>query len=243
MSEPPPVGNFNLKGVLTLVIIEALISPQQVAEYTKILTKVGWENGTKTAMGMAADVKRNSQAEPTDPHVMALANNLLARMGEHTSLVSAVLPHKIFPPCFNRYVKSETYGYHVDASIMRLPNSQEVMRSDVSMTLFLSSPEDYEGGELLISTDFGEQKVKLKAGDAVVYPSSSLHQVTPVTKGTRLAAITWMQSLIPSPTTRQSLFELDKVIQDIAQNDDIDRNKLDRLHHVYHNLVRQHSVV
>ncbi|MDP5029137.1 MAG: Fe2+-dependent dioxygenase [Paraglaciecola sp.] len=226
-----------------MVIIEALISPQQVADYRKILTKVNWQDGAITAMGMAADVKRNSQANPRDPQIQALANNLLATMGEHASLVSAVLPHKIFPPCFNRYEANETYGYHVDASIMRLPNSQDVMRSDMSMTLFLSPPEDYEGGELLISTDFGEQRVKLRAGNAVVYPSSSLHQVTPVTKGTRLAAITWMQSLIPNPTTRQSLFELDRVIQDIAQNDDIERSKLDRLHHVYHNLVRQHSVV
>lgn len=226
-----------------MVIIEALITPQQVDEYKKILTKVRWQDGKKTAMGMASEVKRNSQADYSDEKVLRLANALLASMGQNPTLVSAVLPNKIFPPCFNRYTANETYGYHVDASIMRLPNSQEVMRSDLSMTLFLSPPEEYEGGELLISTDFGEQKIKLKAGDAVIYPSSTLHQVTPVTKGVRLAAVTWMQSLVADPTTRQSLFELDKVIQDIATNDDIDRSKLDRLHHVYHNLVRQHSAI
>ena len=116
------------------------------------------------------------------------------------------------------------------------------MRSDMSMTLFLSEPGEYEGGELLIKTEFGEQKVKPRAGDAVTYPSGSLHMVTPVTSGVRLAAITWMQSLVPDTPMREILFELDQNIQQLSANDTVSREQLDSLHHVYHNLIRKNAV-
>jgi PKHD-type hydroxylase len=124
-----------------------------------------------------------------------------------------------------------------------MPHNNEVLRSDMSMTTFLSEAEEYEGGELIIQTEFGEQKVKLNAGDAVLYPSSSLHKVTPVTAGERVAAITWMQSLVPNIHMRQTLYELDQSIQGLLQNPSIQRDELDRLHHVYHNLIRQSSQV
>jgi len=226
-----------------LVLIEQLLNADELGRLRAGLEQARWQDGKVTAMGMAADVKHNAQTDPKDPAVIDLANGLLAKCGSNPKLVSAVLPHKIFPPCFNRYTEGETYGFHVDGSIMRIPGSNDVLRSDMSMTLFLSEPTEYEGGELTVLTEFGEQTIKPAAGDAVVYPSSSLHKVTPVTAGVRLAAITWMQSLVPDTHTREMLFELDTSIQQLSTNSAIEREQLDSLHRVYHNLVRKHSRV
>jgi PKHD-type hydroxylase len=226
-----------------MVLIEQLLSKQEVSEYRNVLDQVPWHDGKETAMGMAASVKQNGQADSNDSNVSALTNRLLAKFGSTPKLISAALPHRIFPPCFNRYSQGETYGFHVDAAIMRMPNSNEVLRSDLSMTTFLSEADEYEGGELIIKTEFGEQRIKLNAGDAILYPSSSLHQVTPVTKGERVAAITWMQSLVPDIHMRETLFNLDQSIQALLTNPAIARDELDRLHHVYHNLIRQQSQV
>lgn len=226
-----------------MVLIEQLLSKTQVEEFRSSLNQVPWNDGKETAMGMASNVKQNGQTDASDKRVQALANKLLGIFGNTPKLISAALPHRIFPPCFNRYSSGETYGFHVDAAIMRMPHNNEVLRSDMSMTTFLSEAEEYEGGELIIQTEFGEQKVKLNAGDAVLYPSSSLHKVTPVTAGERVAAITWMQSLVPNIHMRQTLYELDQSIQGLLQNPSIQRDELDRLHHVYHNLIRQSSQV
>lgn len=226
-----------------MVVIDQLLSAKEVAVFREALLKAEWQNGDKTAMGMAASVKNNNQANPSDPIVGDLANELLGRIGSAAKVVSAALPLKIFPPCFNRYSESEEYGYHVDAAIMRLPNSNDVLRSDVSMTVFLSEPDEYEGGELIIKTEFGEQQVKLPAGYVVVYPSSSLHKVTAVTKGQRVAAITWMQSMVSDVTTRQSLYQLDQTIQGLIATETASREHLDQLHNVYHNMVRQFSQI
>ncbi|GAA0298213.1 Fe2+-dependent dioxygenase [Psychrosphaera haliotis] len=226
-----------------MVVIDQLLTSDEVKIVREALLKAEWENGDKTAMGMASSVKKNNQANPNDPIIKDLANELLGRIGSAPKVVSAALPQKIFPPCFNRYSESEEYGYHVDAAIMRLPNSNDVLRSDVSMTLFLSEPDEYEGGELIIQTEFGEQQVKLPAGYVVVYPSSSLHKVTAVTKGQRIAVITWMQSMVGDVTTRQSLFKLDQTIQDLIKEGNTSREHLDQLHNVYHNLIRQFSQV
>ena len=226
-----------------MVIIKQLLSEAQVTSFRDNLSLAPWLDGKNTAMGMAASVKQNGQANPDDPKVKQLTNQLLGIFGAHPKLVSAALPHRIFPPCFNRYVKDESYGFHVDAAIMRMPNSQDVLRSDMSMTTFLSDPKTYEGGELVIQTEFGEQRIKGQAGDAVLYQSSSLHKVTPVTKGQRMAAITWMQSLVPNAPMRGILYELDQSIQTLLKNPNIERQELDRLHHIYHNLIRQHTQV
>ncbi len=226
-----------------MVIIETLLSDEEVRRYRDTLATATWRDGKATAMGMAGAVKRNHQADPQDPSVAALTNGLLARMGETAGLLSAALPHQIFPPCFNRYGVSEEYGYHVDAAVMRIPGSPTVIRSDVSMTLFLNDPEEYDGGELVIATEFGEQRVKLRAGQAVIYPSRSLHKVTAVTRGERLAAITWMQSMVADVSLRQSLYELDSSIQALMADDSAPRRELDRLHNVYHNLIRQFAQI
>lgn len=224
-----------------MIVIEQVLSKAEVQEFIDILNASPWKDGKQTAMGMASSVKNNHQADAKHANIRQLANRLLARIGETPQLISYALPHKIFPPCFNQYGISEEYGYHVDAAIMRMPDSQEVLRSDMSMTVFLNEPDEYDGGELTIATEFGEQKVKLEAGQAVVYPSSSLHKVTAVTRGRRIAAITWMQSMIPDITLRQTLFELDATIQSLINQNQTDRIELDRLHNVYHNLIRQFS--
>ncbi len=226
-----------------MVLIEQLLTKHEVSALRKQLDQAPWIDGRGTAMGMAGDVKDNGQADPQNETVQQLTNFLLAKYGETAKLVSAVLPHRIFPPCFNRYQSGETYGFHVDAAVMRIPNSSDVLRSDMSMTLFLSEPEEYEGGELVIQTEFGEQRVKPQAGDAVTYPSSSLHKVTPVTSGVRVAAITWMQSMVSDTHIRELLFELDQNIQQLLLNDTVPREQLDSLHHVYHNLIRKHACI
>ena len=226
-----------------MVLIEQLLTKDEVAQYRHTLNQVPWIDGKGTAMGMAADVKQNAQADANHSDIQTLSNLLLSKLGNSPQVVSAALPNRIFPPCFNRYSQGETYGYHVDAAIMRMPNSHEVLRSDISMTTFLSEPDEYQSGELIINTEFGEQKVKLAAGDAVLYPSSSLHRVTPVTQGERVAAITWIQSLVSDAAMRDTLYQLDQSIQTLVNNPAVSREELDRLHHVYHNLIRQHSQV
>lgn len=226
-----------------MVVIEEMLSAGEVQELRASLDQVPWLDGGGTAAGMAADVKRNGQADAADATVRSLANSLLARLGQHPRFTAAALPHRIFPPCFNRYGVGETYGFHVDAAVMRIPGTPDVLRSDVSATLFLSEPEEYDGGELVIQTDYGEQAHKLPAGSMVVYPSSSLHRVTPVTRGVRVAAITWLQSLVPCHHTRSTLYELDRAIQSLKHSGSADRGPLDALHNVYHNLVRQHAQV
>jgi PKHD-type hydroxylase len=224
-----------------VIIIKQLLSPDEVSLFRQQLEQARWQDGKSTAMGMAATVKRNGQADPTDPQVQQLANTLLAKFGHNTQVVSAALPQRIFPPCFNRYSEQQTYGFHVDAAIMRIPGSNEVMRSDLSMTTFLSAPDEYDGGELVINTEFGQQQVKLAAGDAVLYSSGTLHKVTPVTAGTRYAAITWLQSMVQDSQLRDTLFQLDQAIQSLTQNQAVSRQELDRLHQVYHNLIRQYA--
>lgn len=226
-----------------MIVIDNLLNADEVKQFRSALDDVPFNDGRETAMGMAAGVKNNGQADPQHERTQQLANVLLAKLGNHPKVVSAALPQRIFPPCFNRYSKSQNYGYHVDAAIMRIPNTPDVLRSDMSMTVFLSEADMYEGGELVIQTGFGEQSIKCDAGSAILYPSSSLHKVTPVTQGERVAAITWMQSMVVDPQIRQTLFELDQAIQSLIASESANREQLDQLHHVYHNLIRQFSAV
>ena len=222
-----------------MIVIDNLLSANEVEQFVEALALVPFNDGKETAMGMAAGVKNNGQADAQNKQVQQLANHLLSILGSHPKVVSAALPQRIFPPCFNRYSESQTYGYHVDAAIMRIPNTADVLRSDMSMTVFLSDPDSYEGGELVIQTGFGEQSIKCAAGSAILYPSSSLHEVTPVTKGERMAAITWMQSMVSDQHIRETLYQLDQSIQSLIANESATREELDQLHHVYHNLIRK----
>ncbi|MCH4294622.1 Fe2+-dependent dioxygenase [Shewanella sp. 3B26] len=221
-----------------LVKIPAVLSPAQVQECRAMLEAANWEDGKLTAGHQAVQCKHNLQLPMDGELAQQLGNFILARLGDNQQFMAATLPNKIFPPMFNCYQGGGSFGDHVDNAIRRVGGVK--IRTDVSMTLFLSEPDSYEGGELVIQDTYGEQKVKFAAGDMVVYPSTSLHRVTPVTKGARLAAFFWLQSLIRSDEQRRLLYDLDLAIQALTHKDG-DEPELVRLTGVYHNLLRQWS--
>ncbi|EGG99278.1 Iron-uptake factor PiuC [gamma proteobacterium IMCC2047] len=153
--------------------------------------------------------------------------------------MSAALPDKIYPPKFNRYCEAQTYGAHIDGSLMQIPGTKQTLRTDLSATLFLSDPDEYDGGELSIETQYGTQTVKLPAGDMVLYPSTSLHQVSPVTRGVRMASFFWLQSMVKDAQQRQILFELDRSVQQLGVELGEAHQEVVNLSGTYHNLIRQ----
>lgn len=220
-----------------LIAIPEVLSKEEVAQYREHLTTAPWQDGKLTAGGQAVHVKTNLQLDDKAELTRHLSQTLLSRLTSHPTFVSAALPNKIFPPKFNLYQNGGQYGLHVDNAIMTLPNG-ESMRTDVSTTVFFSEPEDYEGGELTIETQYGAQEVKLNAGDMIVYPSTSLHEVKPVTQGNRICAFLWTQSLVKDNQQREHLFELDQSIQVLTMDRGSDDFEVRRLSGIYHNLVR-----
>jgi len=226
-----------------LTVIENVLKPGEVAEFRQLLASADWIDGAGTAGTRSVTVKQNCQLARTDPLAAELGNRILARLGRDPLFVSASLAEKIWPPVFNRYRDGGHYGTHTDAALMRLPERNLTLRSDLSATLFLSDPDEYDGGELVVEEQFGAQAVKLAAGDMVLYPSSSLHQVTPVTRGERVCAILWLQSAIPDAAARTLLFDLDQSIQSLSAGRALDDPDIERLIHVYHNLTRRWAQV
>jgi PKHD-type hydroxylase len=222
-----------------LTVIENVLDTAEVAQFRERLRSAGWIDGAQSAGSRSVAVKQNLQLPLADPVAIDLGTIILARLGRNPLFVSASLAETIWPPVFNCYRQGGHYGTHVDSALMRLPDTGRTMRSDLSATLFLSDPDDYDGGELVIEDQFGGQAVKLAAGDMVLYPSSSLHQVTPVTRGERVCAIMWMQSAIADAAARALLFDLDQSIQSLSVGRTGDDADIDRLIHVYHNLVRR----
>lgn len=222
-----------------LVIIENLLTPDEVRQFRERLAPADWIDGAQTAGSRSIAVKQNLQLDHADPLAVALGNIILGKLGKNPLFLSASLAETIWPPVFNCYQNGGHYGTHVDSALMRLPETGRTIRSDLSATLFLSDPDDYDGGELLIEEQFGGQAVKLAAGDMVLYPSSSLHQVTPVTRGARICAIMWMQSAVADAAARTMLFDLDQSIQALSIGRAKDDADIDRLIHVYHNLMRR----
>ena len=226
-----------------LIVIENLLSQEEVARFREKLAVADWVDGAQTAGTRSIAVKQNLQLAELDPLAIELGNALLHRLGANPLFLSAALPEKIYPPKFNLYQNGGHYGNHVDAAIMRVAEAGITVRTDISATVFLADPDEYEGGELLIEGQFGAQAVKLAAGDMVLYPSSSLHQVTPVTRGQRLASFIWMQSAVPDEPARTLLFDLDQSIQALAVGKPKDDPDIDRLTHIYHNLLRRWALV
>ena len=224
-----------------LIVIEQVLDQSEISEMRARLAGARWIDGAQTAGSRSVAVKANSQLDRDDPVGVALGQQILAKLGRNLLFVSASLAETIWPPMFNRYSDGGHYGTHVDSALMRRPDSARTMRSDLSATLFLSDPADYDGGELVIEGEYGGQAVKLAAGDMILYPSSSLHQVTPVTRGSRVCAIMWMQSAVADASARAMLFDLDQSIQALSAGRakaDTDTD-IDRLIHVYHNLLRR----
>jgi PKHD-type hydroxylase len=222
-----------------LIPIENVLSVEEVAAMRTRLDAAAWQDGLATAGTIARHVKRNLQLEDGSPLAVELGNAILRRLGETPLFISAALPAKIYPPKFNRYADGGTYGAHVDSAIMQVPGTTVSLRSDLSATLFLAEPEEYDGGELEIEGPFGIQAVKLAAGDMVLYPSSSLHRVTPVTRGARVASFFWIESMVRDEGERTLLFDLDTNIQALQADLPADHPQLLSLTGVYHNLLRR----
>lgn len=223
-----------------IIQIPDLFSPHEVRAMREQLDQADWADGRATAGHRAIRVKDNQQLPLDDPAARHLANTVLERLGQSPTFIAAALPRRILQPRFSRYDGHGHYGNHVDNALFPVPGTGDYVRSDVSSTLFLSDPGEYDGGELMIEDTFGTQTVKLPAGHLVVYPSSSLHRVAPVTRGQRHVAFFWTQSFVASAEQRRMLFELDGAIQALGA-DHPDHASVDRLSHVYHNLLRQWS--
>lgn len=224
-----------------LLHIPNVLTPAQVAGFRARLDAAQWIDGRQTVGHLGAQAKRNEQLPEDSPLRRELGETLLLALARHPLFFSAALPLKYLPPCFNRYTGGGTYGFHVDGAVMNLSQGEQ-LRSDVSCTLFLNPPDEYDGGELVISDTYGEHAVKLPAGDLILYPSSSLHQVTPVTRGARLASFFWVQSMVRDDTRRRMLFELDSSIETLRQGN-ADAGAVLQLTGVYHNLLRQWAEV
>lgn len=221
-----------------LIVIPNILDAATLAEFRNTLSAASWVDGRETAGNLSHAVKQNEQLSRQDPAGLALGNRLLRLLGQHPLFLSAALPNLIYPPLFNRYQHNGHYGVHVDGSIMPLPDGR-LLRSDLSATVFLSDPDDYDGGELTIETTFGAQAVKLPAGDMVLYPSSSLHEVTPVTRGQRVCSFFWIQSLVADAQQRSLLFDMDQAIQALrAPGAGTNPQTIQQLTGVYHNLMR-----
>ena len=222
-----------------LIIIDDLLDADTVAHFRQQLATADWIDGRATSGSLSGLVKCNEQVDDGCATGRALRAQLLRAVNAHPRVVSAALPERIYPPRFNRYRDGGHFGIHVDGSLMRYGDDPELLRTDVSATVFLSDPDEYDGGELAIETDFGAQSVKLPAGSMVLYPSSSLHQVTPVTRGARVAAFFWIQSLVRDPGERALLFDLDQTIQQLRVDLRGDDARVVALTGTYHNLLRR----
>lgn len=222
-----------------LIAVPDVLDAEELARLRQIIDAAEWVDGNVTSGHQSALAKRNEQLPEGGAAAREAGRMVLDALGRSPLFFAATLPLKVFPPLFNRYGEGQTFGTHVDNAIRIQRGSDFRIRSDISCTLFLADPASYDGGELVIEDLFGEQRVKLPAGHAVVYPSSSLHRVTPVTRGTRVASFFWLQSMVRADADRRILFELDRSIQSVAADRGQDDPAVIQLTGVYHNLLRR----
>lgn len=222
-----------------LIEIPALLSPEDIAEIRKIVDQAEAADGRLTAGMAASRVKNNEEMQFTEPQRLFINRLLMQRLGGNAVFNSAAMPLKVADPIVARYGQGNTYGDHIDDPVM---GSGQKFRTDVSMTIFLAEPDDYEGGELYVHTPFGAQTVKLAAGSAVIYPSGSLHRVEPITSGQRLVAVAWIQSMIREPERRQILHELNQAREKLLTIAPT-ASETKQVDHSYINLVRMWAEV
>jgi PKHD-type hydroxylase len=222
-----------------LIAIPRVLDEGGVARLRAVIDAGEWVDGNVTSGPQAALAKRNEQLSEHTAAAREGAGLVLDALGRAPLFIAAALPLKIFPPLFNRYAGGQDFGTHVDNAVRLQRGSEFRVRSDLSATLFLADPASYEGGELLIEGQFGAQAVKLAAGDMVLYPSSSLHRVTPVTAGTRVASFFWIQSMVRDDGARRVLFDLDQAVQRLGGQLGQDDRSVVELTGVYHNLLRR----
>jgi PKHD-type hydroxylase len=221
-----------------LLHIPEVLTADQVAYARQSLNAAEWTDGRITAGHQSARAKYNLQIPEDHPTAKELGEMILAALQQNPLFISAALPLRVFPPLFNRYEGEHSFGTHVDNAIRQVTGTAHRIRTDLSATLFLSMPEDYDGGELTIEDTYGVHSVKLPAGHLILYPATSLHHVRPVTRGARLASFFWIQSMVRDDGERTLLFDLDSAIQRINR-DTPDHPAAVQLVGVYHNLVRR----
>ena len=222
-----------------LTVIPDLLTPTQVTDLRATIDTGDWIDGNATSGTQSGLAKHNRQLPEESDAARAGGAAVLDALAASPLFVAAALPLKVFPPLFNRYGVGDAFEPHIDTAIRIRRGSDFRIRSDLSATLFLSDPETYDGGELIIQTQFGEQAVKLPAGAMVLYPASSLHRVAPITRGTRIASFFWIQSMVRDSEARGMLFELDTAIQSTAARLGQGDPEIVRLTGVYHNLLRR----
>lgn len=220
-----------------LLHIPEVLSKQDVREMRALLDAADWSDGRATVGEQGAQVKRNLQLPGDHPVAVQIGVHIQQVLARHPMFISAALPLRTLPPLFNRYEGGGHYGLHVDGAVMRQSGTPQPLRSDVASTLFLCEPEEYDGGELVVVDTYGTHEVKLAAGDLIVYASTSLHRVEPVTRGARVCAFFWSQSMVRSDWQRTMLFELDQTIQRLRGRLGDDAETTALTHH-YHNLLR-----
>jgi len=221
-----------------LITIPDVLTPAQVVHARQRLAEAEWVDGKVTAGYQAQTVKKNAQIPENSPVARELGDLILAALARSPLFISAALPLRIFPPMFNSYAGGQTFGAHVDTAIRQFASTGQRIRTDLSSTLFLTDPADYDGGELDVQDTYGTHSVKLAAGSLVLYPATSLHAVRPVTRGARVSSFFWLQSMIRDDGKRSLLFELDTAIQRLATDNPGHPSSLP-LTGVYHNLLRQ----
>ena len=225
-----------------LLRIPDVLTPAQVAEGRRLLDPAAWTDGKLTAGHQAFQTKDNHQLPFDHPVARQLGQTILEALSRNALFMAAALPNRILPPMFNRYAGGQAFGTHVDSAIRQVPGTPHRVRTDISATLFFSEPSEYDGGELVIQDTYGVQRVKLPAGHMVLYPSTSLHQVTPVTRGARISSFFWIQSMVKEDGHRSLMFDLDVAIQRLGA-DHAGHPSLVSLTGVYHNLLRQWAEV
>jgi PKHD-type hydroxylase len=223
-----------------MVHIPNVLNAEQVARCRAVMEQAGWVDGRITAGHQSAQVKNNLQLPESSPEARELGDMVLNALSRNNLFMSAVLPKQVFPPLFNRYDAGMTFGSHVDNAIRAGAGVR--IRTDVSSTLFISGPDDYDGGELVVEDTYGTHTVKLPAGDMIVYPATSLHHVTPITRGARIASFFWTQSMIRDESKRSLLFDMDMAIIKLSR-DHPQHSSVVELTAVYHNLLRQWAEV
>lgn len=220
-----------------MIEIPGVFSPEEVHAIVARLQAAQWVDGRETAGAQSQRVKANRQLAADDPLARELGDEIIRRLAQNAVFMSAALPKRIYPPLFNRYAGGEAFGFHIDNAVRGIRTSRERVRTDLSATLFLSDPDGYDGGALVVRDTYGEHKVKLAAGSMIVYPASSVHKVEPVTRGERLASFFWVESLVREDTQRNLLLDMDVAIQRLTQNG-ADQESLLQLTGSYHNLLR-----
>ena len=222
-----------------LVRIPQLLKPAEVARCRATLETLPWVDGKVTAGVQSAIAKQNLQVPQDAPEARQLGETILQALGINALFISAALPLRVYPPLFNRYDAGMRFDAHVDNAIRTVPGANFRIRTDLSATLFLSEPDEYEGGELIVEDTYGTHSVKLPAGDMVLYPATSLHRVAEVTGGSRWASFFWIQSMVRDDGQRSHLFELDTAIQDLRTQLPDDNRAVKTLTASYHNLLRR----